>query len=278
MCIMLTKESPTSTRLINIPVTLSGRKSKLLLYTNDLSVTSDRNALMIVPIPNPDCSYNFGLVSTSSPKMKNFRHALKLAFQTVNKKSKTRSRNYVLSMNSFREVHQIGNYNISIAKNLNELKSKIDWSKFDLPNDFDARFGTLSNSSIYNNCNYSYVIAQSSKSVKNDGFGIIYPDIGESYFPTAHEETITGGPVYYDVQIYNCINHSTPKFVSFANKEFMIKYLDTNKSKRLLEMIPTDCTLAEDGTRTKFKLNTSSLVFNHVKINCIGFNANIRMI
>ena len=235
---------------------------------------------MIVPIPNPDNSYNFGLVSASSSEMTKFRRALKRAFQTKRKKrSRTRTRTR-FSPNSFRKVHQIGNYNISIAKDLSELKSKIDWSNFDLPNDFDTRFGTLSNSSVYDNDNYAYVIAQASKSVKNDGFGVIYPDDDNgSYFPTAHEETETE-MASYDVQIYNCTNRPldmTSGFVSFANNVFMIRYLDDSTSKRLLEMLPTNCTLAKDCTSTKFEVKTSGLVFHHVKINCTGPNVNLRM-
>ena len=38
MCIMITKHEPSSTRLINIPVTFMDKKYKLLVYTNDMTV------------------------------------------------------------------------------------------------------------------------------------------------------------------------------------------------------------------------------------------------
>ena len=76
MCIMLTQQEPSATRLMNIPVQLSnGTKCKLLIYTNDLE--APKNALMVVPIPNPTNTFdNFGFIDISSKENKAFRKSL----------------------------------------------------------------------------------------------------------------------------------------------------------------------------------------------------------
>ena len=58
----------------------------------------------------------------------------------------------------------------------------------------------MKNKEIYPEDEYFYVVAEAFKSIENDGFGIVYPDCGYDYFPTAHEKM---GQVSYDVKLYN---------------------------------------------------------------------------
>lgn len=189
---MLTEQEPSSTRLINLPIQLSnGTKCKLLIYTNDLK--APKKALMIVPIPNPTDKFeNFGFIDISSKENKAFRTSLVDACKqfTLVPQAKSLSRG-LFSVDSIKaaplKVHDIGNYKLTLAPTLHDLNTRIDWSQFEKPHDFNQRFKTLHNKRLYpHNC--AYVVAEAHKSVKDDGFGVIYPDPGFTYFPTAHEE------------------------------------------------------------------------------------------
>ena len=194
---MLTDQEPSSTRLINIPVQLSdGTKAKLLLYTNDLE-TGGKGALMIVPIPNPTKSTAaFGLVNASDPKIKAFRTKLfeECALLEDEDDGDFSDDELKKAIPDFFSrslaVHGVGNYRISLAPTLKDLTSRVDWSKFTRPSDFKTRFKTFINNELYPfPC--AYIVAEAQKSIKDDGFGVIYPDPGFTYFPTAHEERST---------------------------------------------------------------------------------------
>ena len=57
----------------------------------------------------------------------------------------------------------------------------------------------MKNKQIYQEDEYFYVVAECLKPIKNDGFGVVYPDCGYDYFPTAHEKL---GIVNFDVKMY----------------------------------------------------------------------------
>ena len=43
----------------------------------------------------------------------------------------------------------VGNYRISVVFGTDELKSRIDWSKFNLPQDLDERIETINDPNIF---------------------------------------------------------------------------------------------------------------------------------
>lgn len=200
MCLILTKHEPNSTRLINIPITYCNKKYKLFIYTNDMKIDKG-NALMIVPFPKN--AGDIGLVDVSTSGMKKFRKILFTECEKL-KPLRPRTRSWgdmLLCSNQIKNtVYEIGNYNISVANNFDELINNIDWNKFNRPYDFNERISVMKNKEIYPEDEYFYVVAEAFKSIENDGFGIVYPDCGYDYFPTAHEKM---GQVSYDVKLYN---------------------------------------------------------------------------
>jgi hypothetical protein len=82
-------------------------------------------------------------------------------------KNLSRGFGITLSANSHSlKVHEIGNYNISIAPDVDSLLNRIDWNKFIRPFDFDERVATFSNTYLYpTNC--VYIVAQARKNIKN---------------------------------------------------------------------------------------------------------------
>ena len=186
---MLSDHEPETTKLIHLPVMMKlGKKLikyNMCVYVNNLD-TSGTPALMIVPFPQSS-DKPFGMMDINTEEMKQFRNDI---FDLMPKKQ---SNSLGVFTNSYGtderiKVHKVGNYNISIATNLTKLVNGIDWSIFSKPFDFTERLATFSDRYLYpTKC--SYVVAQAEKNIKNDGFGILYPDIGVDYFPTAHELT-----------------------------------------------------------------------------------------
>lgn len=321
MCIMMTPHEPSSTRLINIPVIFNNRKSFLLTYTNDLEVgqttfrppqtslplmgqplfqnnTSTGSAgLMIVPIPNPNKDKLFALVSTSDPQLKSFRHQVHSLGESLMAKYMSmgmykKSRSY--SMNSFDdadtiEVVRVGNYDISIAPTFEDL-DRINWNHFDLPADFERRRATLRDQTLYP-MPMAYVVAKAVQSIKDDGFGVIYPDPGYIYFPTAHEDN--GGFHKYDVLCYdfsdksryykfnvsgNCI-YSDEKYMIPAYDNYsgptILSEADQTKIKNVLSKLPLGCS-TNTGNQSSFKIDDSRInVMNLVPVGVSTANQNI---
>lgn len=169
--------------------------------------TKKGNSIMVVPFPVEKNTKidNIGLVDISTKSMKEMITNIK------DLKPIKKSRNFgkdTLSYNgSFEcaplEVHKIGNYNISVATSLNELLNRIDWNKFKKPTDYNKRINTFNNSNLYpTNYDYFYVVAEAVENIKDDGFGIVYPQLNEHcYIPTAHEDTDQQAD--FDVEIYS---------------------------------------------------------------------------
>jgi hypothetical protein len=169
---MLTPQEPSATHLVNIPVTVGDAKSKskLLIYTNDLAVVADSKnkksggALMIVPVPNPTNTSSFGLVSVSTEQMKTFHNTLKARCKALVPVPRLASRsNNLKGKRNALIVHKIGNYDISVAPNLADLKERIDWESFVLPSDFDTRLASLESAEILGDSeckDWAYVVAK----------------------------------------------------------------------------------------------------------------------
>lgn len=296
MCLIMTENTnPSSTHLINIPVLWDDsnnkqtKKANLLIYTNDLKC--DMNAgIMIVPIPNQNHDTNFGLVDVSTQEMKDFRKNLFDACDQLNQDFSygMLSSNYAKS--AVLKVHEVGNYSISVAPDMNALNNMIDWNRFQLPNDFDRRIATLSDKSLYPLENYAYVVAQANRSIEDDGFGIIYTDdsMNGTYFPTAHEDN--GSSHIYDVKLYDCYSkqkenyeiegHTTSKFFKNPQK-IETHHLDTkdehNSSSlsNFMKLQNLSFITSEFGTTNHCRIDTSEQFINYNEINGLYPNQNV---
>jgi hypothetical protein len=129
------------------------------------------------------------------------------------------------------QVHEIGNYKISIAMSINELLNNIDWNKFKKPSNYEKRISTFTNKNLYpTEYEYFYVVASAIKNIEDDGFGIVYPKTNtETYFPTAHEDT--SKTHYFDVEIYNFGNDLSKN--TKYNKILMESVLDKLQNIRI---------------------------------------------
>lgn len=260
MCIILTEDAnPSSTRLVNVPVKLGGKSQTLLLYTNDLEVRDTNNTskdcdeLMIVAIPNENNQQSFGLVDVTTENMTKFRKDLFEACDNLKPKKKKgmwRGRNMDFNDEYSIDklvVHNIGNYKISVAPSIDDLFNRTDWEEFNVGPSYKNRLDGLYDKNVYPLSNYAYVIAQAQKSVKDDGFGIIYDGNGKTYFPTSHEskyphenmrkfqtlnpdkniEIPKSDPdekYSYDVKCYNC-------FVT-VNDDYIFKRINQDINRR----------------------------------------------
>lgn len=267
----MTIHEPASTRLINIPVLVDDKKYKLMLYTNDLNV-SGKGALMVVPFPNVSGCDNFGLVDVSSDKMKAFR---KEVYEVCERLKPVRPDSGLLTLGysgrsrSMKMVHEVGNYKISVANNLQELRDSIDWSQFDKPVDFKGRFSTFTDKNLYPESNYCYVVAQAQVSVKNDGFGFVYPDNGGEYFPTAHECTSVGGDgnVDYDVKMYN-FSRKRGNMVMFG-KYFLRCYNlghGNVEHTKIIKLLDNNMVMSKDGAERTFEAYLGDYYINFFEV------------
>jgi len=276
---MMTEDNPDNTKLINIPIEISKNKYKLLIYINNLKLNNkglkselsglsymdnnrdenNRQGLMIVPIPNNSGCDNFGLLNINDNNNKEFTKSLIKECDKVNPYKSNISLGVNFSKNnsgSLIDVHDIGNYKISVASNIDELFNNIDWDKFKLPDDFESRKNTLFNTSLYKG-NYAYVVAQAVKSVKDDGFGIAFPDPDYDYFPTAHEGS---GLVDFDVECYNC-------FSSYLNNS-QFHNTFTLKDEKIVKEVFSKLTLYLKMSKTH-KLINYNVLYNNYDINVI---------
>lgn len=180
----------------------------------------------------------------------------------------------------------------------------MNWRKFRKPQDFDERMATLTDRALHPfNC--AYVVAKAVRSVKNDGFGIVFPDPGFRYFPTCHEKKAISprnksSAKAYDVRLYSYDNagrESVPFDVIgghpayFTTDEYgmplyvgvtaegearCVPYEDRETIHCNIEKLPTRCVCAEDGAESTlaYHLNDISVV-NYVPICCTAKNQNV---
>lgn len=272
--------------------------------------TTPDSALMIVAIPNPTGATNFGLVDVTTKQMKQFRTEAKdwgdslIPWQyTLGVTNSFDADGYVGQAKSLR-VNRVGNYDISVAPNLEALESQIDWSHFTLPGDFERRKATLSDSKLFPYpC--AYVVAKAVTAVKDDGFAVLFPDPGFTYFPTCHEDN--GTEHKYDVRCYQLgskpvssfpfqfeckgIDKSNWSFSTTENNKVAaigrcsngssryaesLNSTDGEKIRALHSVLPTRCVMSESGEEAAIKCNKAKAqVFNFCPINTRAVNQNI---
>ena len=184
----------------------------MLAYINNFDISD--NSVMVVPFP-VSRNNKLPICMVGLTDMPGFVNFLKLFeyYRQSNSFGFKNSSDGLYSRESF-QVYEIGNYNISVAHDIkvDDLESRIDWSKFSKPFDFNTRCNTLRDQHIYYpNYDWVYVIAQATKSVKDDGFCIVYPNCGADYFPIAHEYRDNTNNIYdigFFTQKYNKINNN----------------------------------------------------------------------
>jgi hypothetical protein len=163
------------------------------------------SSIMVVPFPvNPHTSASkIGLVDITTNDMKELRTDIKSLKPQPRSFGINKDRSYTLNSIPL-EVHKIGNYNISVATSLDQLLERIDWTKFQKPDNFKERIQTFRNPTLYPPQHaYFYVVASAIENIKDDGFGVVYPQLEQhiTYIPTAHEDTEYEPK--FDVEIYN---------------------------------------------------------------------------
>ncbi len=115
---------------------------------------------MVVPFPvDPNTTSDMiGLVDITTDKMKDLKSNVKALKPMPQHFTDSYSRSYGANLSrSVLEVHKIGNYNISVATSISDLLHRIDWTKFNKPQDFNERVSTFENKNLYP-AKYKYLI------------------------------------------------------------------------------------------------------------------------
>lgn len=273
MCILATDSHPKSTRLFSIPVVVAGQPWTCLIYTNDMEVDADKPALMIVPFPNLSSRSDFGLFNVS--KTKGFRRQVVRAFKKYETTTKNISRRNARSMaDSFVPVLEVGNYRCSVVSNAEALATSIDWSKFHTPADLEQRLSVVSDPELNGGC--GFVVAEAFRSVRDDGFGIVFPG-RHVFFPTCHEGNESGFHDY-DVCCYGFNAEfawpgsvTSPVTLPYAP----YKSTDDHGLDGVLNMLPRDLYWSTTGKKFAMDVDAvTSVAFMHVQ-GCYA-NANVR--
>lgn len=220
MCIMGTYHDPTNTRLYHVPIYIGNLSYNLCLYVNNLDI-KNTPALMVVPIPK-DTDHQLGMVDITTPAMKGFRSDIAELF--IDYETLGFFGNFSSHKNSL-QVHRIGNYNISIASDKDQLLNRVNWQIFNRPKDFERRISVFDDPGLYPfDC--CYVVAQATENIKDDGFGIVYKNRNTDYIPTAHElgeEDMH----HYDVKCYHLsTNHEVKIDLSAFRNRNQINNID----------------------------------------------------
>ena len=247
---MLTQNNPSRTNLFVVPYIINDRSAQLLMYINDLEAAD--GAVMIVAIP----ASSIGLVDLDTDSCKKAKQDISYwadqiapsfsGFDLLLCHIDSTSRKTL-------PVHQVGNYQISVAKNIDQLNQQIDWKTYQKPLDFQQRLDTLRKLDFTAN----FVVAQATKKIQFDGFGIVYPDPGYYYFPTQHEET--ANLHHYDVRC--CLLADNKDYFNFVYGEHIYQddYLqhvrvprsshETSYSlcQRIVECLPRSAICSETG-------------------------------
>lgn len=172
---------------------LVGYPKNELAESQSFGSHTNGGAIMIVAYPVEKDVDNplIGLVDISTDSMKKFRQDVE-TLNPIKGLSKTLGATFGVETNSDSlEVYEVGNYKISVALGFSELESRLDWTKFTKPDDFELRIKTLLNPKLYPpTYKWFYVVASAVKNIKDDGFGVVYPRLSADllYFPTAHEQ------------------------------------------------------------------------------------------
>jgi hypothetical protein len=220
-------------------------------------------AIMIVAYPVEKDVDNplIGLVDISTDPMKKFRSEVQKFKPIPNSMYVNMGRSKGDLDSSPLEVNKIGNYLISVALGFSDLQTRLDWTKFTKPQDFELRIKTLLNPKLYpTTYKWFYVVASAIENIKDDGFGVVYPRLSADllYFPTAHEQrenNYTNTNYSFDYELYgyslrekpdanvtlaaNDVKVDNPREGYYNNKKILeplsllknLSFIDLNKNK-----------------------------------------------
>ena len=192
MCIMFTDSSPSNTLLVLAP--LDAADWWQLLYVNSISAPG---ALMIVPVPNAGNlkEDEFVLSEVTSQDTDDIREALRHIFppeldpDMVDLFSDAAAESMPQSL----FVQSIGNFQVSVAPSLHELRTRAPWQEFHVP---AQRVATILAGlhEAFGGAGWAFVVAKASLAVKGSGFAITFKSAWP-YAPTMHESagTASGG-------------------------------------------------------------------------------------
>jgi hypothetical protein len=135
------------------------------------------------------------------------------------------------------------------------------------------RFDTFKNTDLYKyDC--AYVVAQSQNSVKDDGFGIVYPECNNDTFPTAHEN-LGDKRVNYDVKLYNRTNKSQI-YVNIADTRFTCYNLSESTVVRSIFFnIEYNMIMSDAGNKAQYTIDSSDFIVNFAEIDGDYINHNV---
>jgi hypothetical protein len=139
---------------------------------------------------------------------------------------------------------------------------------------------TLYDKTLYpNKC--AYVIAQAHTRIKDDGFGIVYPDPGFDYFPTAHENTKLLHE--YDVMCYNCFDVDYIPINNYEYGEIQLVNTKTDLHHKNGAVMIDDIffhledrvIMSKEGNSDQFELNVKYKNINYFEIDGVHPNQNV---
>ena len=204
MCIMATKAQPTGTRIFSLPAQYddTGALATAIVYVNALEARGARQ-LMIVPFPNPggEAALKDVLLTPYEP-WKAVTSGIEDLFASERLMTQSLGARNGGGRDSLRPVHRVGKYQVSVAPNAETLLRTIDWRRFDVPEDLDARLAVMRDPNVCP-ATCGFVVAQAVEDVQDDGFAVVYPG-GDVFLPTCHENVARGfdDSVSYDAKCY----------------------------------------------------------------------------
>lgn len=245
---------------------LVGYPKNELSESQSFGTDTKGGAIMVVAYPVEKDVENplIGLVDISTDIMKKFRNDVE-ALNPIMKNSLSHSREAKFGLDSDSpeplKVYEVGNYKISVALGFSALETRLDWTKFTKPDDFELRIKTLLNPKLYPpTYKWFYVVASAVKNIRDDGFGVVYPRLSADllYFPTAHEQrenNSINGAYDFDYEIFGYSMREKPdahviltsnevkiddrRFMYFNNKQITkplealknLEFMDLNQNK-----------------------------------------------
>lgn len=218
MCIDIGDSIPCDTTLISTIVQIQGKLCQLMVYEN----TTKNNAAMVIGVP---AEINEIILFKEN---KLFIEETQDNVQSIEQLMGPKTRG--LFSDSFDDceddmakVITIGNYNISIVNTISEIDTRVNWSLFKRPQNYERLISVLNDKNVFSDDHkWSYIIAQSNKPVVNTSFSFSFPiSQKQLYFPTCHE----GGFHEYNYDVQLCSYHREP--VENHNYKFGKKILYT---------------------------------------------------
>jgi hypothetical protein len=258
------------TQVFEIPVIMNNDNYRLLMYANDLVINNKINDpeiwwngnfdnhnnadiyfnknitgkqctpkkyISIIPIPHYCKSKDIGIVDISTERMKQFRdcftHNIYDHYIYSDRNETDRMSNVLgdVIIQKKNKLFREGKYEVEVYTDINELLYKVN-DHFEA--DAQILYNKLTDPKVYP-FNASYVLITSTKNIKNEGFGIVYPDPGFHYVP--------------NIVVSNYENTNDIECFIIANKKYsLLPYKNKQNQYPILYHTPVKVTRAELST------------------------------